>query len=155
MTTVNGSARPAIRFGEWDSTSGDQEGGRAAPRPNPEVVARAKRRRFTAGYKQKILADADAAKRAGNLGALLRQEGLYSSLLVTWRREREAGILKGLTPRKRGPKAKADPLAGEYQKLQRKNELLAEQLRKAEIVIDVQKKVAALLGRAFPETETL
>lgn len=141
MTTVNGSARPATRFGEWDSASGDLEGGRAEPRPNPEVVARAKRRRFTAEYKQRILADADAAKRAGNLGALLRREGLYSSLLVTWRREREAGILKGLTPQKRGPKVKADPLAGEYQKLQRENERLAEQLRKAEIVIDVQKKL--------------
>ena len=155
MTTTNGSARPATRFGEWDSTSGDPEGGRTAPRPNPEVVARAKRRRFTAEYKQKILAQADAAKLTGNLGALLRREGLYSSLLVTWRREREAGILEGLAPQKRGPKSKADPLAAEYQKLQRENERLAEQLRKAEIVIDVQKKVAALLGRTFPETETL
>src|ERR1051325_11674746 len=76
------------------------------PRPDPEVVADAKRRTFTAEYKQRILAEADAAAlQPGAIGALLRREGLYSSHLVTWRREREAGILKGLTPHKRGPKS--------------------------------------------------
>ena len=123
------------------------------PRPNPEVVARAKRRRFTADYKRRILAGADAAKGSGEIGAMLRREGLYSSHLTKWRREREAGILEGLTPQKRGPKAQQDPRAAEYQKLLRENERLAERLRKAEIVIDVQKKVAALLGQALPETE--
>jgi transposase len=85
--------------------------GRAAPRPNPEVVARAKRRWFTAEYKQKILARTDGAKGSGDIGALLRREGLYSSHLTEWRREREDGILEGLTPQKRGPKVKVDPLA--------------------------------------------
>jgi transposase-like protein len=110
------------------------------------VVAQAKRRRFTAEYKQRILGEADRAKGSGGVGALLRREGLYSSLLTTWRREREAGVLQALTPQKRGPKSKRDPFQEETAKLRRENECLTEQLRKAEIVIDVQKKVAALLG---------
>src|ERR1035437_328713 len=117
----------------------------AAP-PAPEVVAQAKRRRFTAEYKQSILTKADQAKGSGGVGALLRSEGLYSSLLTTWRREREAGVRQALAPQKRGPKSTRDPVAEHVRKLQRDNERLTEQLRKAEIVIDVQKKVAALLG---------
>src|SRR3979409_506829 len=116
-------------------------------RPHPEVVARAKRRIFTGEYKQRILAEADKAKEeSGGIGALLRREGLYSSHLVTWRQERTAGILHALTPQKRGPKSKRSPLDEENQKLRRDNQRLTDQLRKAEIVIDVQKKVAALLG---------
>ena len=119
----------------------------APPRPDPEVVADAKRRTFTAEYKLRILAEADAAAgQSGAIGALLRREGLYSSHLVTWRRERQAGILKGLTPHKRGPKSKRNPQEEEMQKLRRENQRLTEELRKAEIVIDVQKKVGALLG---------
>jgi transposase len=119
-----------------------------ADRPNPEVVARAKRRSFTAEYKQRILASADKAKEeSGGIGALLRREGLYSSHLVTWRQERAAGILRALTPQKRGPKSLRSPLDEETQKLRRENQHLSEELRKAEIVIDIQKKVAALLGR--------
>jgi transposase len=119
----------------------------ATPRPNPEVVAKPRRRTFTAEYKQRILNEADAARFSGTIGALLRREGLYSSHLVTWRRERDSGILEALTPQKRGPKSKRHPLEDENQKLRRQNERLSEQLRKAEIIIDVQKKVAALLGR--------
>jgi transposase-like protein len=156
MATTNGSARPATQETDvLESILGDITGGRTAPRPNPEVVARAKRRRYTAEYKRQILAQADAAKGSGEIGALLRRERLYSSHLVKWRRERAAGILEGLTPQKRGPKAKVDPRAAEYQKLQRENERLADRLRKAEIVIDVQKKVAMLLGRPFPEATEL
>ena len=119
-----------------------------ASRPNPEVVARAKRRIFTGEYKQGILAEADKAKEeSGGIGALLRREGLYSSHLVTWRQERAAGILHALTPQKRGPKSKRSALGEENQKLRRENQHLSEELRKAEIVIDIQKKVAALLGR--------
>ena len=125
----------------------------APPRPDPEVVADAKRRTFTAEYKQRILAEADAATEPGAIGALLRREGLYSSHLVTWRREREAGILKGLTPRKRGPKSKRNPQEEELHKLRRENQRLTEELRKAEIIIDVQKKVAALLGPPTPATD--
>ena len=156
MATMNGSARPAIEVtGVVDSGSDEVEGGRAAPRPNPEVVARAKRRRFTAALKQKVLAEADAAKGSGEIGAVLRRHGLYSSHLTHWRQERDAGILEGLTPQKRGPKTKVTAATLANQKLQRENERLTEQLRKAEIVIDIQKKVAALLGRPFPPTETL
>jgi transposase-like protein len=126
----------------------------APPRPNPEVKADAKRRTFTAEYKQRILAEADAAAgQSGGIGALLRREGLYSSHLVTWRREREAGILKGLTPHRRGPKSKRNPQEEEMQKLRRENQRLTEELRKAEIVIDVQKKVGALLGWPLPKAD--
>lgn len=156
MATVNGSALPAGQSAALtDSISGNAEGARAAARPNPEVVARAKRRRFTAAFKQKALAEADAAKGSGDIGAVLRRHGIYSSHLTHWRQEREAGILEGLTPHKRGPKVKTDARTAELQQLQRENERLTEQLRKAEIVIDVQKKVAALLGRVLPQTETL
>ncbi len=125
------------------------------PRPDPEVVATAKRRTFTADYKQRILAEADAASaQPGAIGALLRREGLYSSHLVTWRRERQAGILKGLSPQRRGPKSKRSPMEEENQKLRRENQRLTEELRKAEIVIDVQKKVGALLGWPLPKADS-
>jgi len=126
----------------------------APPRPDPEVVAHAKRRSFTAEYKRRILAEADAAAaQPGAIGALQRREGLYSSHLVTWRRERQAGMLKGLTPHKRGPKCKRNPQEEEMQKLRRENQRLTEELRKAEIVIDVQKKVGALLGWPLPKAD--
>ncbi len=126
----------------------------AGPRPDPEVVADAKRRTFTAEYKLRILAEADAGSaQPGAIGALLRREGLYSSHLVTWRRERQAGILKGLTPHKRGPKPKRSPQEEEMQTLRRENQRLTEELRKAEIVIDVQKKVGALLGWPLPKAD--
>ena len=144
----------AERSEDERSATGGGQG--IAARPNPEVVAIAKRRIFTAEYKQRILAEADKAKEAsGGIGALLRREGLYSSHLVAWRQERAAGILHALTPQKRGPKAKRSPLDEENQKLRRENQRLIEELRKAEIVIDIQKKVAALLGRPIgtPERE--
>jgi transposase-like protein len=126
----------------------------APPRPDPEVVAGAKRRTFTAEYKLRVLAEADAAAaQPGAIGALQRREGLYSSHLVTWRRERQTGILKGLTPHKRGPKSKRNPQDEEMQKLRRENQRLTEELRKAEIVIDVQKKVGALLGWPLPKAD--
>ena len=126
----------------------------ASPRPNPEVVSDARRRSFTGEYKQRILVEADAAAaQPGAIGALLRREGLYSSHLSSWRRERQAGILKGLTPLKRGPKSKRNPQEEEMQKLRRENQRLTEELRKAAIVIDVQKKVGALLGWPLPKAD--
>jgi transposase len=126
----------------------------AASRPDPEVVAQAKRRTYTAEYKQRILREAEAAAATrGGLGALLRREGLYSSLLTYWRRERAKGVLEALTPQKRGPKSKRNPLEEENQKLHRQNARLTEDLRKAHIIIDVQKKVAALLGNPIPEAD--
>ena len=124
----------------------------APARPDPEVVPTAKRRAFTAEYKLGILAEADgAAAHPGAIGALLRREGLYSSHLVTWRRERQAGMLQGLTPHKRGPQSKRNPQEEEMQKLRRENQRLTEELRKAAIVIEVQKKVGALLGWPLPK----
>ena len=120
--------------------------------PDSEVVARPKRRSYTAEYKLRILQEAEAAAATpGAVGALLRREGLYSSLLAYWRRERAHGIREALTPQKRGPKSKRNPMAEEMQKLQRQNARLSEDLRKAHIIIDVQKKVAALLGHPIPD----
>jgi transposase len=137
---------------DWSATDG-KTGANPKPHPDPEVVPQAKRRQFTAEYKQRILEAADQAAGSGGIGAMLRREGLYSSLLTTWRREREAGVRQALTPNKRGPKSKRDPLQEATDKLRRENERLTEQLRKAEIVIDVQKKVAALLGWPIAPTD--
>ena len=131
-----------------------EAGAASASRPDPEVVAKAKRRTFTAEYKQRILQEADSvAATPGGVGALLRREGLYSSHLVSWRRERRAGVLEALKPRKRGPRSERNPLAEENQKLRRQVGQLTEKLRKAEIIIDVQKKVAALLGNPLPDVD--
>jgi len=125
-----------------------------ASRPDPEVAARPKRRSYTAEYKLRILQEAEAAAATpGGVGALLRREGLYSSLLAYWRRERAHGVREALTPQKRGPKSKRNPMAEEMQKLQRQNARLSEDLRKAHIIIDVPKKVAALLGHPIPDED--
>jgi transposase-like protein len=114
--------------------------------PDPEVVEKRRRRRFTATDKQRILAEADACA-PGQLGALLRREGLYSSNLTTWRQQREAGILAGLAACKRGPKTQApDPQAERIAVLERECERLRQRLMQAETIIDVQKKVSLLLG---------
>jgi transposase len=118
------------------------------------VVAKAKRRTFTAEYKQRILQEANsAAATPGGVGALLRREGLYSSHLVTWRRERSQGIRESLAPRKRGRKSQHNPLEEENQKLRRQNARLTEDLRKGNLIIEVQKKVAALLGNPLPDVD--
>ena len=123
-------------------------------RPDPEVVAKPQRRSYTAEYKLRILREAEAAAvTRGAVGALLRREGLYSSLLAYWRRERAQGMREALTPQKRGPKSKRNPMAEEMQKLQRQNTRLNEELRKAHIIIDVQKKVAALLGHPLADED--
>lgn len=131
-------------------TTGGKTGAVPTTRPNPEVVAHAKRRRFTAAYKHRVLVEADQAKGSGGIGVLLRREGLYSSVLTTWRRERDLAMEQALAPRQRGPKSQRDPATEENQQLRREIARLAEELRKAEIVIDVQKKVATLLGRSLP-----
>ena len=112
--------------------------------PNTEVVAKAKRRHFTAAEKIRILREVDACQGTGEIGALLRREGIYSSDLTTWRKQRESRELEGLAPRKRGPKP--NPEAIELAKLRREHERLKERMRQAELIIDVQKKVARMLG---------
>lgn len=116
--------------------------------PDPEVVEKPVRRRFTAEYKLRVLREADAcAPGVGELGALLRREGLYSSHLTCWRRQREQGELDALTPKRRGRKAvEPHPLARRVAELERDNERLRQRLQQAEVIIDVQKKISGLLG---------
>jgi len=112
--------------------------------PDPEVAERAKRRSFTAEYKLRILREADACKGGGDLGAMLRREGLYSSHLATWRRQRDEIAKAGLKARKRGPKPKGeDP---RVKQLERENLRLKRRLEQAETIIDFQKKLSKLLG---------
>jgi transposase len=124
---------------------------RPAP-PDPEVperVERARRRQFTVGYKLRILTEADAARTTGEIGALLRREGLYSSHLAAWRRQREEGILNALSPRRRG-RPTSSPEQRELARLRQANERLEQRLAAAEAVIEIQKKVSLLLGLAEP-----
>ena len=108
--------------------------------PDPEVPARRARRRFTTAYKLEMLRKADACTRPGELGTLLRKEGLYSSHVVTWRRQRE----QGLTPKRRGRKRTAvDP---RLKKLEQENRRLTSRLQKTEALLAFQKKVSELLG---------
>jgi transposase len=121
----------------------------ASPPPDPEVAERAARRRFTAEYKLRMLRQADAYTGTGELGALLRREGLYSSHLTTWRRQREEGSLAALSPKKRGrPAAPASPLARRVAELERENARLTQRLQQAETIITVQKKLSEALGIA-------
>jgi transposase-like protein len=115
------------------------------------VTSKAKRRRFTAEYKRKVLQAADACTESGQIGALLRREGLYSSHLVTWRHARERGELEGLTPKRRGPKAQQpNPLAKELAAERREVARLKAENAKLQIICDVQKKVSLLLGVTLP-----
>lgn len=118
-----------------------------AERPDPEVPAKAQRRKYSAEYKQRILQEADACKDTGTIGALLRREGLYASHLTTWRRQREKGQLNGLAPKKRGKKNKpVNPLSQKIKDLESENRRLQKQLEKAETIIEFQKKLSEMLG---------
>ena len=115
--------------------------------PDPEVSQIAKRRRFSADYKLNILRQADTCSQSGDISALLRRDGLYASHLSTWRRQRNAGSLQALKPKTRGRKpAQKNPLAAENARQQREIKRLELRLKKAEIIIDVQKKVSEILG---------
>ncbi|NLI81397.1 MAG: transposase [Deltaproteobacteria bacterium] len=120
--------------------------------PDPEVPEKASRRKFSAEYKLRILRLADSCTNPGSLGRLLRREGLYSSNLTTRRRQREMGVLKGLEPAKRGRKTiERNPLQPEIDKLRKENERLQKRLKRAELIIEVQKKVSQILGVDLPE----
>lgn len=115
------------------------------------MTSKAKRRFFTAEYKKRILQEADACAETGQIGALLRREGLYSSHLVEWRRLREQGALANLEPKKRGPKGKeANPLADKVAEQQREIARLQAENAKLQLICDVQKKVSQLLGVTLP-----
>jgi transposase-like protein len=121
--------------------------------PDSEVIARPVRRRFTAEYKRSILDQADAAQDSRSIGALLRREGLYSSHLGTWRRQRRQGEFDALTPKKRGPKVVVSPLVKQNREQQAVIARLTKKLKNAELIIEVQKKVAALLGNPIPNIQ--
>lgn len=115
------------------------------------MSSRATRRRFTAEYKKKILDELDALTERGEVGALLRREGLYSSHVTAWRAERRAGELSGLEPKRRGPKSKeANPLAKELEAKEREIARLKAENAKLALICDVQKKVSQLLGVTLP-----
>ena len=112
-----------------------------------EVLAKAERRRFTAEYKVKVLRETDRCKQPGEIGALLRQEGLYWSSLTTWRKQRESGELAGLSARKRGPQRREkNPLAERVRELERDNMRLKRRAERAEGIVELQKKVSEILG---------
>ena len=121
-----------------------QNGVQTTALPDPEVRPKAQRRQFTAEYKKRLLDEADACTTPSQRGALVRREGLYSSHLTTWRRQRAHGILDGLAPKKRG--VKPDPLALENTQLRSEIKHLEQQLHRAETIIEVQKKVSQLLS---------
>jgi transposase len=144
--------KKVVKLNEFGSSLGATKSrllgeGRLVRAVDPEVLERPRRRRFSAEYKVRILREAERAKESGQLGALLRREGLHTSNLTTWRRQFERGALAGLAPKKRGKKAKpADARDRRIRELERDNERLRKRLEQAETIIEVQKKVSALLG---------
>ena len=161
---ANARRRPtlAAQEGTPDAPSPTMVSGAPAPLrvvpppavPESEVRARAARRRFTAEYKLQILREADQCAGMGEVGALLRREGLYSSHLTTWRRQREHGALVALAPKKRGRSAAAaSPLARRVAELERDKARLERRLKQAEAIIDAQKKLAEILGLSVPATD--
>ena len=119
----------------------------AKPPSDPEVVAKPKRRKFAAQYRLRILEEAESCTQPGEVGRLLRREGLYSSHLTEWRRARREGSLQGLTPSKRGRKpAERNPLSAKVHELEAKVARLEKELHTAHTILDVQGKVAGLLG---------
>ena len=127
-------------------TSRIDVGDNGSTRPDPEVSARAKRRRFTPRYKLRILEEADACRAPGEVGALLRREGLYSSQLTQWRRARREGTLKALS-RPRGPRGRRrDEVAVENDQLRKENARLRRRLEQAQTILEIQKKASEILG---------
>ncbi len=141
------------RSGEAANAAGAAPPPSRLPVPDSEVVARPRRRRFTAEYKRSILDQADAAQDSGAIGALLRREGLYASHLTTWRRQRKQGEIDALTAKKRGPKVLVSPLVKKNREQQAVIARLTKKLKNAELIIEVQKKVAALLGNPIPNIQ--
>lgn len=143
----NGEPASARPMGAGTETVPQTDLASSAPaRPDPEVREKPARRRFSADYKRRILEELDACSQPGQIGALLRREGLYSSLLSTWRRQRETALAQGLAPRKRGRKPSRDARAQRTARLEREVAALKQQLEEAMLIIDIQKKTSQLLG---------
>jgi len=146
-------------WSEPERSDGERNGGddnpatAAAPVPNPEVSARPIRRRFSGPYKAQIVEEAGRCTQPGQIGALLRREGLVSSQLTLWQRQYRQGVLKALRDDKRGRKPIHDPRDHELDRLRRENTRLTQKLQQAQAIIEIQKKVAALLGQPVESTE--
>jgi len=141
----------ATERGEPERSGGEPNGvannlAAAAPPPDPEVLAQPKSRRFTPAYKARIVEEAMACVEAGQIGALIRRERLYSSALTLWRRQYQSGALQALKDDKRGRKRTRDARDQELERLRTELERLNKKLSQAELIIDIQKKVAAMLG---------
>jgi transposase len=143
VTEATNTPPSAPRDGRSERTRADLPSRGASP--DPEVLARSKRRRFSAEYKARIVREAEACTRPGEIGALLRREGLYSSILTNWRRELRAHGVEGVAAKRRGPAPKAKASAREIE-LERRNRKLEKDLAKAKTIIEFQKKVHELLG---------
>ncbi len=140
---VNDSSTSALGSPEGARRASEGMPRSAAP-PDPEVVAIARRRQFSAGEKRALLAEADRCKAAGTLGAFLRSKRIYSSMLSSWRKQLEASDRVALAPKRRGPKP--DPSARQIEQLNRDIVRLRRKLERAEIIIDAQKKLCVALG---------
>src|SRR5690349_16340266 len=144
---------------ELTKAAGNKEGRKPTTVPSPPVASpelspRPRRRTFSAAAKLRILAETDRAADTGGIAAILRREGLYSSTLTDWRRQRDAGAFAALKPQRRGPKpVLAQPADADLDQLRRETARLRQRLEQAEAIIEVQKKVAALLGMPMATTE--
>lgn len=144
--SVEGAMEGARRATGVAPSTGGRESAVVLP-PDPEVPENKPRRKFTAKYKLRLLAEADTCTGPGQLGALLRREGLYSSSLTTWRRQRQKGLLNAMAPKKRGRKKKEkNPLAARVAQFERDNRRLQQKLKQAELIIEAQKKMSEILG---------
>jgi transposase len=120
-----------------------------------EVVAKAERRRFRAEYKLRVLKEADRCRQPGEIGALLRREGLYWSNLITWRKQRQSGELAGLRGKRRGPEwREKNPLVDRVRELERENARLKRRAERAEGIVELQKKVSEILGIDLQKSES-
>jgi transposase-like protein len=150
LSTGNGGERSET---EWTVDNNGAASKNRPALPDPEVPAKATRRRFSKEYKLAVVEEADRCNEMGEIGALLRREGLYSSHLRNWRRERRQGTLAAMNAMKRGPKPKTDGRDERIGRLERENKRLQAQLRQAEAIINIQEKVSEILGIPLPETD--
>ena len=150
--TLKELSAPSQGVEERSDEAPSEGAGTALVRPDPEVVAKPLRRRFTAQYRLRILEETDRCTEPGEVGRVLRREGLYSSYLTTWRKARRDGSLRGLDSKKRGAKPKArNPLQPRVHELEAEVARLEKELHKAHTILDVQGKVAGLLGFSLKE----
>ncbi len=150
MNTTRNKAFLATERGEPERSGGEPNGvaknAASSSTPDPEVLAQPKRRTFTAADKVRIVEETLKCAESGQIGVLLRREGLFSSTLTQWRRQYQSGALQGLKDNKRGRKRTRDARDLELEHLRRENERLSKKLSQAELIIDIQKKVSAMLG---------